>query len=95
MPPYHKDPLICSVGRSNTIVNFCYSSSYSKMPSGQCSSKRLDDPFRLTARDDKMWAREVEWAQHHHMTRMRCPCNCRKGQVSLACHSSWAFDIEW
>jgi len=45
------------------------------MPSGQCNSRRLDDPFRLIARDDKMWAREVEWAQHHGMTRIRCLCN--------------------
>jgi len=45
------------------------------MPSGQCSSRRLDDLLWLTTRDDKMWAREVEWAQHHGMTRMRCPCN--------------------
>jgi hypothetical protein len=77
-------------------VSFCYSSSYSKMPSGQCSSRRLDDPLLLTTRDDKMWAIKVECAQHHGMTKMKCPCNrCRKGQVSLACHSSWAFDIEW
>jgi hypothetical protein len=74
--------LICSVGRSNpTIVSFCYSSSYSKMPSGQCSSRRLDDLLRLTTRDDKMWAREVEWAQHHGMTKMRCPCNRCVGKV--------------
>ncbi len=51
------------------------------MPSGQCSSRRLDDPLRLTARNDKMWAREVEWAQHHGMTRMRCPCNRCVGKV--------------
>jgi hypothetical protein len=28
-----------------------------------------------------MWAREVEWAQHHGMTKMRCPCNRCVGKV--------------
>jgi len=54
--------------------------------------------FQIIVRDDKLWAKKVEWAQHHGMMRMRCPCNrCAymKGQVSLACHSLWAFDIEW
>jgi hypothetical protein len=64
-------------------VNFSYSLSYSKMPSGQCSSRRLDDPLRLTTRDDKMWARKVEWAQHHGMTIMKCPCNRCAGKVKL------------
>jgi hypothetical protein len=37
--------------------------------------RQLDDPLRLTARDDKLWARELSWAQQHGMTKMRCPCN--------------------
>ncbi len=37
----------------------------------------------LITRDDKMWAREVEWAQHHGMTKMRCPCNRCAGKVKL------------
>jgi len=53
------------------------------MPSGQCSNRRLDDPLQLTARDDKMWVGEVEWAQHHGMTRMKCPCNRCAGKVKL------------
>jgi hypothetical protein len=53
------------------------------MPSGQCNSRKLDDPLRLTTRDDKMWAKEVEWAQHHGMTRMRCPCNRSARKVNL------------
>jgi hypothetical protein len=43
-----------------------------KMASGK---KQLDEPFSLTARDDKLWARELSWAQQHGMTKMRCPCN--------------------
>jgi hypothetical protein len=53
------------------------------MPSGQCSSRRLNNLFRLTARDDKLWAKEGEWAQHHGMMRMRCPYNRCAGKVKL------------
>jgi hypothetical protein len=53
------------------------------MPSGQCSSRRLNDLLRLTTRNDKMWAREVEWAQHCGITRMRCPCNRCARKVKL------------
>jgi hypothetical protein len=35
---------------------------------------QLDDPLRLIARDDKLWAKELSWAQHG-MTKMGCPCN--------------------
>jgi len=37
--------------------------------------RQLDDPFRLTTRDGKLWVKELSWAQQHGMTKMRCPCN--------------------
>jgi hypothetical protein len=37
--------------------------------------RQLDDPLKLTTRDDKLWAREVSWAQQHGMTKMWCPWN--------------------
>ncbi len=47
--------------------------------------RQLDDPLKLTTKDDKLWARELSWAQQHGMTKMWCPCNkcVRKGRPVL------------
>jgi hypothetical protein len=47
--------------------------------------RQLDDPLRLTTSNDKLWARELSWAQQHGMTKIRCPCNkcARKGRPIL------------
>jgi hypothetical protein len=47
--------------------------------------RQLDAPLRLIARGDKLWARELSWAQQHGMTKMRCPCNkcAGKGRAIL------------
>jgi hypothetical protein len=42
--------------------------------------KQLNDPFRFIARDDKLWAKELSWAQQHGMIKMRCPCNKCEGK---------------
>jgi hypothetical protein len=34
----------------------------------------LDDPERITNRDNSLWKREVDWAHNHGITTMRCPC---------------------
>jgi len=34
----------------------------------------LDEPERITNRDNSLWKREVDWAHNHGITTMRCPC---------------------
>ncbi len=39
-----------------------------------CMCHELDDPKRITNRDNSMWMREVDWAHNHGITTMKCPC---------------------